>query len=184
MIVENTLEPIQPIEETPYGALVIHNDVLCTPTSLCTWADAKPAVYCRLPPHTLNPVCQEVNKGIGLMGCYEEPTCGGMVPVSKTQRLLRQNPHYQAIIRANEQKLEKRRKHTKSKNLTWMYVVIVVVLVVLSMLVAALLGHHTYKVYKERRHLKKKQIITQTPKRSTSRTISSGVGKTERPSSR
>lgn len=181
MTVENTLEPIQPIEETPYGALVIHNDVLCTPTSLCTWADAKPAVYCRLPPHTLNPVCQEVNKGIGLMGCYEEATCGGMVPVSKTRRLLEQNPHYRAIIRTNEQKLE-RKKHKKSKHATWTYGLIIVVLVMLSLLVAALLGHHSYKAYKKRRHVKKN--IIQTPKRSASRTISSGAGKTVRPSSR
>ena len=183
MTIEETLEPIEPIEETPYGALVIHNDVLCTPTSLCTWADAKPAVYCRLPPHTLNPVCREVNKGIGLMGCYEEATCGGMVPVSKTRRLLEQNPHYQAIIRANEEKLGKKKKK-RSKPSPWAYVLMIVVLVLLSLLMATLLGHKTYKVYKKRRHLTKKTIITRTPKRSASHTISSGAGKTGRPSSR
>ena len=180
MTVENTLEPINPIEETPYGALVIHNDVLCTPTSLCTWADAKPAVYCRLPPHTLNPVCREVNKGIGLMGCYEEATCGGMVPVSKTQRLLRQNPHYQAIIRDNEQKLQAKKKN--SNDLTWSYILIIVVLVLLSVLVVALFGHQTYKVYKKRKLHRKK--INQTQRHSASRRISSGAGKTARPSSR
>lgn len=181
MTVENTLEPIHPIEETPYGALVIHNDVLCTPTSLCTWSDAKPAVYCRLPPHTLNPVCQEVNKGIGLMGCYEDATCGGIIPVSKTRRLLEQNPHYRTIIRANEQKLQQKKK--KSKNLTLSYALMMLVLVLLSVLVMFLLGHHTYKVYKKRK-LHRKKSITQTQRRSASRTILSGAGKTVRPSSK
>jgi hypothetical protein len=184
MIVEETLEPIQPIEETPYGALVIHNDVLCTPTSLCTWSDAKPAVYCRLPPHTLNPVCQEVNKGIGLMGCYEDATCGGMVPVSKTQRLLEQNPQYKAILHAHEQKLGKEKKKASPQPFRWAYVLMIVVLVLLSLLTVALLGHQTYKVYKKRRHFKKKKLISQTPKRSAFRRILSGAGKTGRPSSR
>lgn len=179
MTVEKTLEPINPIEETPYGALVIQNDVLCTPTSLCTWSDSRPAIYCRLPPHTLNPICQEVNKGIGLVGCYEDATCGGMVPVSKTRSLLEQKPHYRAIIRVNEEKL---RGKKKSNNFTMYYIMIVAVLVLLSLLVAALLGHQTYKVYKKRKLHRKK--INQTQRRSASRTTLSGAGKIVRPSSK
>lgn len=164
---DTLLEPIQPIRETPYGALVIRNDLLCTPTSLCTWSDAKPAVYCRLPPHTLNPVCQEVNKGIGLMGCYEEATCGGMVPVSKTQRILEQNPHYRAAIRAKEKKLGSIQKPHRLS--TSDAIIMMVVLVVLSLL----FGHMFYRKW-----------FTRTRRRSASGRTWSGAGKTGRPSNK
>lgn len=167
---EDTLEPVQPIEETPYGALVIRNNLLCTPTSLCTWSDTKPAVYCRLLPHTLNPVCQEVNKGIGLIGCYEEATCGGMVPVSKTQRILEQNPHYSAIIHAKEKKLK---TIQKSQPLSTPYTIVVATLVVLSLLVVVLLGHHAYQKW-----------FTRTRKRSASGRTWIGAGKTGKPSNK
>jgi len=174
--VENTLEPINPMEETPYGALIIGNDVLCTPTSLCTWSDdAKPAVYCQLPPHTLSPVCQQVNKGIGLMGCYDEPTCGGLMPASRTKRLLEEKPHYVAIIRNEEKKLQKQKTNMLAT------VVLGLVLVILTFLVVFLLGRQTYKVYKKRKFMRKKHAITQTRKHSASHKILSGAGKTEKP---
>ena len=177
----NTLEPIHPIKETPYGALVIHNDVLCTPTSLCTWSGVKPEVYCKLPPHTLNPVCQQVNKGIGLLGCYEEATCGGMSPISKTNQILAQNPHYQTIIRTAEQRLK--RGITKKRDFTTL--ALFSVLVFLSFMVLLLFGRHGYKMYKKRRLFSKKvPFITRNRMHSTSHKISSDAGKIVKLSSR
>jgi hypothetical protein len=173
---EDTLEPIHPIEETPYGALVVHNDVLCTPTSLCTWSNAKPAVYCQLPPHTISPVCQEVNKGIGLMGCYDEPTCGGLLPASRTKRLLEEKPHYVAIIRNQEKKLQ---NQEKSSNIL-ATLVLSLILGILSFLVVLLLARQTYKTYKKRKSMRKTHI-NQTRKHSASHRISTGAGKTGKP---
>jgi len=168
MTVEDTLEPIQPITDTPYGALVIHNDVLCAPTSLCTWSDAKPAVYCQLPPHTLNPVCLEVNKGIGLLGCYSDPACGGLIPESKTDEILKENPHYLKILKKQENRI----KEQKSKKEFPVYAIII--LLVLLVIWSAFLMMFFYK----------KRRISRTPKRSASRRTLSGAGKTGRPSSK
>ena len=167
---EETLEPIHPIEETPYGAIIIHNDVLCTPTSLCTWADTKPAVYCRLPPHTRNPVCQEVNKGIGLMGCYEEATCGGMVPPSRTRELLEQNPQYRTVLRTKEWQLEKAQRPAS----TTTDVLVMTIMGMLSLFLIVLLTKQAYKAYRKR------PASIRTPRHSASGRTLSGAGKTVR----
>lgn len=118
---DETLEPIHPIKKTPYGALLIENNVLCTPTSLCTWDEQKKAtVYCKLPQHTLNPVCQKTNQGIGLVGCYAENTCGGLVHQTITNKLLEENPHYKKVIHQEEVKFQQekknKRKYFKTRN--------------------------------------------------------------------
>jgi hypothetical protein len=164
MNIENTLEPIEPITDTPYGALVIHNDILCAPTSLCTWSDSKPAVYCQLPPHTLNPVCLEVNKGIGLLGCYDDPSCGGLVLESKTEELLEKNPEYRTILKKQENNIKKQQK--KKKFPVYAIIILSIVLVILLVLMMF--------IYKKRR-------ITQIQRRSASRRILSGAGRTARP---
>lgn len=164
--IENTLEPIEPITDTPYGALVIQNDVLCAPTSLCTWSDSKPAVYCQLPPHTLNPVCLEVNKGIGLLGCYDDPSCGGLVLESKTEQLLKENPEYIQILKNQENKIKKQQKKFPVYAIIILSIVLVILLVFLMMF--------AYKKHKKRR-------LTRIQRRSASRRILSGAGRTARP---
>lgn len=179
---DSTLEPIHPIEETPYGALIIHNDILCTPTSLCTWSDMKPAVYCRLPPHTRNPVCLEVKKGIGLLGCFDEPSCGGIVPVSRTKEILDQNPQYRAMIRTNENKL-KRTKKSKNKKMNRLFIFL---FLFFFLFVIFMFGLELYQMYRKRKFVQKKKTynLIQSRKHSTSRKISTGVGKIGKPSSR
>lgn len=149
---EEILEPINPIYNTPYGALIINNDVLCTPTSLCTWKNNKPAVYCRLPQHTLNPVCKE--KNIGLLDCYNEPTCGGMVPVSTTKKLLYENPQYVNIIQKEEMKtkqyITKQKKIKKQKKIQYILIIIIVVLIILFFILVWYTKKHHYKKKKRR----------------------------------
>lgn len=169
---DETLEPIQPIMDTPYGALVIHNDILCAPTSLCTWTDDKPEVYCQLPVHTLSPVCREVNKGIGLLGCYNDSTCGGMIPESKTDQILKENPDYISILRKQENKIKKKQQ-SKKKFPLYAIIILLIVLVIWSAFLASFL----YKKYKKHR-------FTRIQKRSASHKILSGAGKTGRLSSK
>jgi hypothetical protein len=142
---EETLEPIHPIGKTPYGALLIEENVLCTPTSLCTWDEQKKAtVYCKLPQHTLNPVCQKTNQGIGLVGCYAENTCGGLVHQTTTKKLLEERPHYKEVIH-------------KEKNI---YYLLISVLCLLILLFFALVW-----LTKTYFHKKRKRNVSQTQKR-------------------
>lgn len=139
---DETLEPINPITDTPFGALIIGNDVLCTPTSLCTWSDGEPEIYCRQPSHTLNPVCQTVNTGIGLIDCYSEPTCGGMTRPETTERILQKNPQYHGIIRNEEERQQPRLK------LDYAWIVMIVMMIVLLLI----LIQYEYKRHR-RRHV-------------------------------
>lgn len=161
---EPTLEPIHPIEQTPYGAFIISRDVVCTPTSLCTWNDdGKPAVYCKLPEHTLNPICQTVNQGIGLLGCHQENTCGGIVRPSTSQKILKENPQYMVAIQKEEEKHgRKRRPHLKW---WWSLLIVLSCLFFLSMISLVV-----YRYYKQKRRYKGVSF-NQNQKRSTSRKI-------------
>lgn len=172
---ESTLEPINPIQETPYGAIIIHNDILCTPTSLCTWSDGKPTPFCQLPVHTLNPVCEKPQKGIGLWGCYKEPTCGGLVPPEVTEKILRKKPHYRDIIKNEENKM-KRKKNTVIK---WDYA-LVVIIVLMGVLLFILLSWR----HKTRRRHKRKLITNRSRMHSKTDKILSGVARTVRHGSR
>lgn len=150
---EETLEPINPLYDTPYGALLIENNVLCTPTSLCTWKDNKPSVYCQLPQHTLNPVCQETNKGIGLLGCYNEPTCGGMIPRVITKKILHEKPHYIEIIKKEEVKQEKKKKlYTSRKKQKRILYFLITVICFLNLLLLILLWFLKKRHYKRKRN--------------------------------
>lgn len=176
---DETLEPIQPVDETPYGALIIGNDVLCTPTSLCTWSDTKPAMYCQLPQHTLNPVCKKISEEIGVIGCYDDPTCGGIVRQTTTKRILAENPQYMAIIKKHEKKLLNRRKQQKSKQRLEYIFIIIFILLIFGLIIV--MGQKTYKKYKK---LNKPRSVSRTPMRSTSRKTLSGAGKIARPLSK
>jgi hypothetical protein len=162
---EETLEPIHPIGKTPYGALLIEENVLCTPTSLCTWDEQKKAtVYCKLPQHTLNPVCQKTNQGIGLVGCYAENTCGGLVHQTTTKKLLEERPHYKEVIHQEEVKFQQeKKKHEnivkkgKEKNI---YYLLISVLCLLILLFFALVW-----LTKTYFHKKRKRNVSQTQKR-------------------
>lgn len=166
---EQNLEPINPIQETPYGAIVIHNDILCTPTSLCTWSDGNPTPFCQVPLHTLNPVCEKPIQGIGLWGCYKEPTCGGLVRLGDTEKILKNKPHYWNIIQKEEKKIKKKEK----KQLEWDYALIVIV--VLMVLLLIILVAWANKTRKGRRHL-----TNRSPTHSKTGRISSGVARTVR----
>lgn len=171
---EQTLEPINPIQETPYGAIIIHNDILCTPTSLCTWSNGNPTPFCQLPVHTLNPVCEKPQKGIGLWGCYKEPTCGGLVPADLTEKIFKKKPHYRDIIKREEQKMKKKPTVVK-----WDYALVVIIVLMGFLLFILLSWKH-----KTRRRNKKKLIKNQSPMHSKTGRISSGVVRTERHGSR
>ena len=175
---EPTLEPINPIQETPYGAIIIHNDILCTPTSLCTWSDGKPAPFCQLPIHTLNPVCEKPQKGIGLWGCYKEPTCGGLVRLGETEKILKNKPHYLNIIQNEENKIKRKKQ---KKILEWDYALIVIV--VLMVLLLIILVAWANKTRRRKRHMKHHPRI-QSPTHSRTGRISSGVARTVRRVSR
>lgn len=137
---DETLEPIQPITDTPYGGMVIGYDVLCTPTSLCTWKETKPVVYCKLPQHTLNPVCKKTNQGIGLIGCYDEPTCGGMTRLGETEKILLQNPQYKNIIQKEEEQKLLKKNETKSNT------IMVIVVIIILLVAVVVLFYHFYPV--------------------------------------
>lgn len=141
------LETIRPTMDTPYGAMIIGKDVLCTPTSLCTWSKEgrKPEIYCNQPEHKRNPVCQTVNKGIGLIDCYTEPTCGGMVRFGQTERILRDKPHYLRILRDEEE------RHTIQSELDYAWVVIIVMTTVLLMILLGF-GYKVHRRSRRRRH--------------------------------
>lgn len=143
---DETLEPIRPIKNTPYGALIIGGDVLCTPTSLCTWSEEgrTPEIYCKQPAHTLNPVCQTVNTGIGLIDCYSEKTCGGMIRPETTQKILKKNPHYIRIIQEEEE-----RQRNPQWRLDYAWIVIIVMMIVLLL---TLLGYEYKAHIRRRRH--------------------------------
>lgn len=158
-----TLEPINPIDKTPYGAFVIHNDLVCTPTSLCTWKQEekknKPVVYCHLPQHTLNPVCQETNKGVGLLNCFEEPTCGGLVPLTTTKKILRENPHYIEVIHKEEIK-EKTGRHISSnhrnnqqhKVIQYMLMTVICLLIIMFFLLIWFSDKQYYPLSRKKKH--------------------------------
>lgn len=143
---DETLEPIRPITDTPHGALIIGGDVLCTPTSLCTWSEdgKKPEIYCKQPAHTLNPTCKTVNTGIGLIDCYSEKTCGGMVRPETTQKILRKKPHYIRIIQEEEE-----RQRGSQWRLDYAWIIIIVMMVLLLLI---LLGYEHKAHRRRRRH--------------------------------
>lgn len=164
-----TLEPIRPVENTPYGAMIIGRDLLCTPTSLCTWSydetdgdgsvKPKPVVYCKQPEHTLNPICQRTNSGIGLMGCYDEKTCGGMAPnPSTTDELLRKKPQYINILQKEEDRVAKLQNKKRMKT---NHIILISISVCLALLILILLLFAYRKHRKNRRHHRR---ITQTQK--------------------
>lgn len=179
----NTLEPINPIQRTPYGAIIIDYDVMCTPTSLCTWSvdengSPKPVVYCQKPEHTLNPICQQTNRGIDLIGCYAEPTCGGIVSnARKTKDILRKKPHYINIIKEEEKSMKQLKRKRQKEEFT-NHVLLISITVCLALIVIALL---LYAYSKRRRYSRRKRQISQNLKRPTSRKISPDVGKIVKP---
>lgn len=182
---EETLEPIHSIDETPYGEIIIGKDVLCTPTSLCTWEDSRPVVYCKQPQHTLNPICKTVNKGIGLLGCYKEATCGGNIPTFLSEQILEQNPHYRTILQKEEQKV-RNPSPPKDKMSIFILGMVPVVLFLIMCMIYYFSQHKKLKEWwrhKLIKHVlrKKSTSITQNPKRSTFRKISSGAVKTGKP---
>ena len=147
-----TLEPINPIEETPYGAMIIQKDVVCTPTSLCTWSGDEPMVYCRLPQHTLSPECQNVAKGIGLLGCYDEPTCGGFVRKETSENILNENPEYKKLITQEEKRVHNKVKQQKMKIKQYHIILILVLFVLLFMALLWLWGYSVRKTYRKKKH--------------------------------
>lgn len=161
---EETLEPIYPIEKTPYGALLIEDTILCTPTSLCTWDEQKKAtVYCKMPQHTLNPVCQKTNQGIGLVGCYAENTCGGLVHQTTTKKLLEENPNYKQVIHQQEVKFQQeknKRKYFKKRKEKKIYYLLISVLCLLILLFFSLVW--LTKTYFHKRRSKR---VSQNQKR-------------------
>lgn len=145
---DETLEPIRPIKDTPYGALIIGNDVLCTPTSLCTWSDGEPEIYCKQPAHTLNPVCQTVRTGIGLIDCYSEKTCGGMTRPETTERILREKPHYYDIIRSEEE----RQQPPLKLDYAWIVIIVMMIVLLIILIRYEYKRHRRRRVSQSRRH--------------------------------
>jgi hypothetical protein len=176
-----TLEPINPIGNTPYGAMIIKSDVFCSPTSLCTWSENKPAVYCQLPPHTLNPICQDVNKGIGMIGCYSDATCGGLIPISRSQRTLAENPHYMTMLKEKEAKVIEM-ENKKQTRVFFDRVGIILITVLVPIWAIMTIGGYYY--HSHRKRLKKHVKLTRTPTLLKTRRISSGAGRIAKRASR
>jgi len=115
-----TLEPINPIQYSPYGAFIINNEMVCTPTSLCTWQNGETKPYCSLSLHTRSPTCvDEEQSGLIIEGCYQEKTCGGKIDPVRNKIILQNNPDYIKMIQNHEQNLIKFNPppHTKKRNI-------------------------------------------------------------------
>lgn len=172
------LDKINRIQETPYGAILIGNDKMCTPTSLCTWDEGRPVSYCRVPLHTLNPVCQKDRESVRLLGCYREATCGGIIRPDVSQRLIQENPHYASLIVNAETAAAREEDSDAMKSRMWYFIVFIIFAFLLMSFLMAM-GSEPPKAMKDKkRKIEKKggwafmpSVVRRSRRKPTSRSI-------------